>query len=108
MCRCGRGYSGPSCTVPVCDPPCSNGGTCTSPGVCTCPEGYSGLWCTVKKCKYVPRQVAYTRSYTKMIPQRVQTHCGAWGWKTCTSVRQVPQTVTQKFYRTVYTCDPNA
>ncbi|XP_064107040.1 uncharacterized protein LOC135216031 isoform X1 [Macrobrachium nipponense] len=103
-CRCGIGYTGPTCSIPVCDPPCSNGGTCVSPGVCSCPEGYSGLWCTVKKCKYVPKQVAYTRSYKKVVPQRVQTHCGAWGWKSCTSVRQVYQTVTQKFYRTVYTC----
>lgn len=106
-CRCGHGYTGPSCTLPKCDPPCSNGGTCTSPGVCTCPEGYSGLWCTIRKCKYVPKQVAYTRSYKKAVPQRVQTHCGAWGWKSCTSVRQVYQTVTQKFYRTVYSCEPS-
>nr|XP_045612572.1 uncharacterized protein LOC123767108 isoform X2 [Procambarus clarkii] len=105
-CRCGQGYTGPSCTVAVCDPPCSNGGTCTSPGVCSCPEGFSGLWCTNRKCKYVPKQVAYTRSYKKLVPQRVETHCGAWGWKSCTSVRQNYQTVTQKFYRTVYTCEP--
>ncbi|KAK8393357.1 hypothetical protein O3P69_013390 [Scylla paramamosain] len=103
-CQCGSGYSGPSCTVPLCDPPCANGGTCIRPGVCSCPQGYSGRWCTVKKCKYVPKQVEYTRTYKKAVPQRVQTHCGAWGWKTCTSVRQSYQTVTQKYYRTVYTC----
>ncbi|XP_050732378.1 uncharacterized protein LOC127006447 isoform X3 [Eriocheir sinensis] len=107
-CQCGSGYSGPSCTVPLCDPPCANGGTCTRPGVCTCRDGYSGRWCSVRKCKYVPKQVEYTKTYKKAVPQQVQTHCGAWGWKTCTSVRQSYQTVTQKYYRTVYTCQTPA
>ncbi|KAF2367676.1 EGF-like domain [Trinorchestia longiramus] len=31
--------------VPVCMPPCENGGTCIAPGVCGCNENYSGELC---------------------------------------------------------------
>ncbi|ROT65847.1 Wnt inhibitory factor 1 [Penaeus vannamei] len=101
----------PACATPVCEPADAATGELRQHGVCSLalrvsPAGMCP--CAIRKCKYVPKQVAYTRSYKKVVPQRVQTHCGAWGWKSCTSVRQVYQTVTQKFYRTVYTCTPTA
>ncbi|XP_076029221.1 uncharacterized protein LOC143018055 isoform X2 [Oratosquilla oratoria] len=103
-CRCGRGWGGPTCTDPQCNPPCLNGGTCTAPNTCTCPKGFTGSCCQNKKCVYKPHQVAYSRSYRKVVPQRVETQCGAWGWKTCTSVRHIYQTVRHTFYKTIYSC----
>lgn len=36
-CDCaGTGFSGPDCSVPVCNPPCSNGGKCSGPNTCDC------------------------------------------------------------------------
>ena len=31
--------------IAICVPSCSNGGTCTSPGVCRCTSGWSGSRC---------------------------------------------------------------
>ena len=33
----------------MCNPPCRNGGTCTSPGKCTCPVQFSGYRCSTGK-----------------------------------------------------------
>ena len=38
-----------SLTVAICTPTCSNGGTCSSPGVCTCASGWNGTRCTIRK-----------------------------------------------------------
>ncbi|XP_070568540.1 matrilin-2-like [Ptychodera flava] len=35
-----------SCTVPICNPACENGGTCTAPDTCTCSSDYYGSRCS--------------------------------------------------------------
>eukprot|EP00057_Strongylocentrotus_purpuratus_P011640 XP_011666114.1 PREDICTED: fibrillin-1 isoform X3 [Strongylocentrotus purpuratus] len=37
-------YTG-RCTIPICQPPCQNGGRCLRPGSCVCPTGYAGTYC---------------------------------------------------------------
>jgi hypothetical protein len=49
-CSCYTGWSGSSCTVPVCTPSCGVNGRCTSPGVCTCNTGWQGASCDVSLC----------------------------------------------------------
>lgn len=36
--------------APSCDPPCRNGGVCTSTGTCSCAEGCQGPTCEVPAC----------------------------------------------------------
>ena len=40
----------------MCDPPCSNGGTCTGPNTCQCPENWEGVYCEQGMCRllYTP------------------------------------------------------
>ena len=33
----------------MCNPPCRNGGNCTSPDECVCPEGWRGYLCDERK-----------------------------------------------------------
>jgi len=59
-CRCAFGYTGPTCKVPdpcmftdIDDPPCKNGGKCTSLKIppyhkCTCKQGFSGNKCQLR------------------------------------------------------------
>ncbi|XP_064613991.1 LOW QUALITY PROTEIN: SCO-spondin-like [Liolophura sinensis] len=42
---CCPGWRGEQCDNAICDPPCANGGVCTSPNTCTCTEGYGGFRC---------------------------------------------------------------
>ncbi|KAF8059417.1 MTK1 [Scenedesmus sp. PABB004] len=50
-CDCfGTGYSGDTCSVPVCEPPCATGQLCVTPGTCTCPAGTTGINCTTPVC----------------------------------------------------------
>ena len=68
-CTCTSSWSGATCTtrmfysfwmmsdrlilivliVAVCSPTCSNGGTCSSPGVCTCTSTWLGSRCTTRE-----------------------------------------------------------
>lgn len=53
-CTCKKGYSGNgrNC-VPICDPPCLNGGECVAPNTCECRSGFEGLSCEkdLDECK---------------------------------------------------------
>ncbi|XP_047736934.1 uncharacterized protein LOC108668644 [Hyalella azteca] len=42
----------PSC-LPVCSPPCLNGGWCAAPGTCTCTEGFYGDMCNLRYSRTV-------------------------------------------------------
>jgi hypothetical protein len=44
-CICHPGWSGPSCTTPVCDPGCVNG-VCTQPNACVCSPSWIGPVCS--------------------------------------------------------------
>ncbi|XP_064416398.1 epidermal growth factor-like protein 7 [Latimeria chalumnae] len=41
------------CQIPICNPPCENGGLCLHPNACACPGGYTGDRCQtdVDECK---------------------------------------------------------
>ncbi|XP_056016043.1 uncharacterized protein LOC130053232 [Ostrea edulis] len=39
-----------SCTIPVCNPSCMNGGYCVAPQVCRCRPGYGGTSCQTPVC----------------------------------------------------------
>ncbi|HRE88991.1 MAG TPA: fibrinogen-like YCDxxxxGGGW domain-containing protein [Myxococcota bacterium] len=47
VCDCSNtGYTGPTCSVPVCTNPCQNGGGCVAPNTCDCAgTGYGGAVC---------------------------------------------------------------
>ncbi len=68
-CECAEGWSGPDCSKPVCEQPCSrpldedlgldsNGfkifsrgtGNCTHPNTCTCEKGWTGNSCEIPLC----------------------------------------------------------
>jgi len=42
---CPSGYCGEDCDVPLCDPGCSNGGSCTAPSNCSCIPPWYGPTC---------------------------------------------------------------
>ncbi len=42
---CPAGYSGSTCTTPVCAGGCGTHGSCTAPNTCTCESGWSGANC---------------------------------------------------------------
>jgi hypothetical protein len=42
-CRCGEGWSGEDCKVPICQQKCHHEGNCTSPNVCTCEKGWRSV-----------------------------------------------------------------
>ncbi|KAL5006766.1 hypothetical protein ScPMuIL_015572 [Solemya velum] len=44
--ECCRGWGGPDCDQPICEPPCENGGTCQAPDLCACPSGFVGPDCS--------------------------------------------------------------
>ncbi|KAL5007269.1 hypothetical protein ScPMuIL_016075 [Solemya velum] len=44
--ECCRGWDGPDCDQPICEPPCENGGTCQAPDLCSCPPGFVGPDCS--------------------------------------------------------------
>lgn len=53
-CECKKGYSGNGINcVPICDPPCLNGGDCIAPDTCECRGGYEGTACEkdLDECK---------------------------------------------------------
>ncbi|KAL3832351.1 hypothetical protein ACJMK2_024003, partial [Sinanodonta woodiana] len=43
------------CVIPICNPPCQNGGTCVSPNKCRCPDGFNGpdTSCTTLRCSHL-------------------------------------------------------
>ncbi|KAF4749560.1 hypothetical protein FOZ63_003238, partial [Perkinsus olseni] len=48
VCHCDEGWSGPSCEIAFCDPPCKAGqGVCAWPDRCECFYGWSGTSCEV-------------------------------------------------------------
>ena len=53
-CQCAPNFTGADCSVPVCSPVCTNGGTCikneNEDHVCDCPEGFSGTTCEIHAC----------------------------------------------------------
>ncbi|CAI9742242.1 SCO-spondin-like [Octopus vulgaris] len=42
---CCDGFEGDKCEIPVCYPPCRNGGTCDEPNECTCRSDFGGYRC---------------------------------------------------------------
>ncbi|XP_076439275.1 uncharacterized protein LOC143278130 isoform X2 [Babylonia areolata] len=42
-----------NCKIPVCQPDCMNGGTCTKPGKCSCPRQYTGPRCGSSQCSHL-------------------------------------------------------
>ncbi|KAL3832348.1 hypothetical protein ACJMK2_024000 [Sinanodonta woodiana] len=57
--RCAPGWmdtnSNQNCVIPICNPPCQNGGTCVAPNKCRCPVGYDGpdTSCTTLRCSHL-------------------------------------------------------
>ena len=49
-CKCFPGWEGALCQTALCDKPCDNGGTCSSPNVCTCAAGWEGPQCQTPTC----------------------------------------------------------
>jgi hypothetical protein len=49
-CRCASGWTGSSCTIPVCRLPCLHNGNCTGPDQCTCERGWQGEDCSIPMC----------------------------------------------------------
>ena len=47
-CTCNSGWSGATCSTPVCSPTCGGHGTCAPNNVCTCDSGWGGSRCTTK------------------------------------------------------------
>ncbi|KAL8609085.1 hypothetical protein ACOMHN_030426 [Nucella lapillus] len=41
------------CNVPVCNPSCMNGGTCSQPGKCSCLQQFSGPRCGQSQCSHI-------------------------------------------------------
>lgn len=52
--RCCSGWTGSSCSTPICSPPCLNGGTCTRPGKCTCDVFHAGGHCQTELAVCIP------------------------------------------------------
>uniref|UniRef100_A0A2P2I579 Neurogenic locus notch homolog protein 1-like n=1 Tax=Hirondellea gigas TaxID=1518452 RepID=A0A2P2I579_9CRUS len=60
----------PQCLA-VCEPPCLNGGTCSSPGRCLCPSSHTGLLCDqpcdhitdANACTLAPPAIAHANLY---------------------------------------------
>ena len=48
VCTCNTGWTGATCSTPICSPTCGGHGTCTAPNVCTCDSGWGGSRCTTK------------------------------------------------------------
>eukprot|EP00048_Salpingoeca_helianthica_P014171 m.217680 g.217680 ORF g.217680 m.217680 type:complete len:2154 (-) comp15603_c0_seq6:26-6487(-) len=48
-CVCPTGWSGPTCTIPVCSGGCGNG-VCVNPNTCSCNSGWSGSTCNTPVC----------------------------------------------------------
>ncbi len=49
-CDCDPGWEGEDCSIPKCQPPCQNGGTCTAPDTCDCSAGWEGQDCSIPVC----------------------------------------------------------
>lgn len=49
-CRCADGWSGASCTEPICSQTCQHNGNCTQPDTCTCERGWVGSDCSEPVC----------------------------------------------------------
>jgi hypothetical protein len=49
-CRCADGWTGPSCTSPICTQTCNHHGNCTQPDTCTCERGWEGFDCSSPLC----------------------------------------------------------
>ncbi|XP_060583179.1 uncharacterized protein LOC132739481 isoform X2 [Ruditapes philippinarum] len=53
ICRPGWTHNGDqNCNIPVCQPRCQNGGTCTNPNVCQCPSWSLEVGCASLTCSY--------------------------------------------------------
>lgn len=48
--QCEKGYTGATCTTPVCQNACWNLGRCIAPDLCECREGFTGALCTQQTC----------------------------------------------------------
>lgn len=49
LCNCTRGYTGRFCGTPVCQPSCSSGSICFSPGKCICSDPSGGPLCKTER-----------------------------------------------------------
>ncbi|MCH8880450.1 MAG: hypothetical protein IID34_11270 [Planctomycetes bacterium] len=49
-CVCDAGWDGSDCSIPICETPCQNGGTCTAPNTCQCASGWEGGDCLDPIC----------------------------------------------------------
>ncbi len=49
-CICDAGWDGSDCSIPICEMPCQNGGSCTAPNSCECAAGWEGGDCSVPIC----------------------------------------------------------
>jgi hypothetical protein len=76
-CHCDDGYSGESCEIPVCDPPCVGGqGACIAPNVCECFYGWSGDQCQL------PKSTPPCINGVAIAPDVCQCDAG-WGGRIC-------------------------
>ncbi|MCH8852050.1 MAG: hypothetical protein IID41_05295 [Planctomycetes bacterium] len=49
-CICDAGWDGSDCSIPICEMPCQNGGTCAAPNTCECAAGWEGGDCSIPIC----------------------------------------------------------
>ncbi|XP_033101723.1 protein kinase C-binding protein NELL2-like isoform X2 [Anneissia japonica] len=77
MCECEDGYEGDGIIcLPICSPPCMNGGMCSAPDTCVCPEGFKGDQCEtdIDECKG-NHGCRKSRSFCVNLPGSYYCHC---------------------------------
>ena len=50
VCQCQNGWTGSTCSSPICSQTCQNGGTCSGPDTCSCVAGFLGRFCEHPTC----------------------------------------------------------